>query len=246
MRWIDRFAYGNRIRGLDPAYKAGFSLAVLVLGLGLDRPTVSLGLMIGVIALSILWAGLPAGFVLRLLLVEGGFLVVGVLGIAVSINTITSPGAVALGPFWLNVTPASIYLALKLLLRSLGCASAMNFLALTTPLVDLIDLFRRMHVPDLLIDLMTLIYRFTFTLMDCLDRMVLAQEVRLGFQNMQRGLYSAGQIGANLFIEAFRRSQKLETSLEGRCWDGTLRVLPQEYEPLIRARPQEKEGSHVD
>lgn len=189
--------------------------------------------MVWVLILSVAWARLPAGFVLRLMLAEGGFLVAGVLGVAVSISTPPSLDAAALGPFWLNLTPASLYLASMLLARSLSCAVAMNFLALTTPLVDLVDLLRRAHAPDLLIDLMTLIYRFIFTLLDCPDRMVTAQEVRMGFSGWRTSLHSAAQIGANLFIEAFRRSRRLETALEGRGWDGSsLHVLPQEYEHL--------------
>jgi cobalt/nickel transport system permease protein len=230
MRWVDRFAYSNRIRLLDPAYKAGFSLIGLLVCLVIDQPVLSLCVMIGVILLAILWAGLPAGFLIKLLTAEASFLVIGVASIAVSISTIPSSGSVAVGPFWLNITPATLYLAFRLLMRSLGCASAMNFLALTTPMVDLIELGRRIYLPDLLIDLMSLIYRFIFTLLDCLDQMVLAQEVRLGFNGFKTSLHSAGRIGANLFIEAFRKSQRLEVALEVRGWEGSLRVLPQVYQ----------------
>ena len=229
MRWVDRFAYTNRIRLLDPAYKVGFSLIGLLICLIFDQPVLSAGLMVGVILLAIFWAGLPFGFFLKLLMVEAGFLVIGVASIAISIGTIPSPGSLVVGPIWINVTPDTLIQAFKLLMRSLGCASTMNFLALTTPMVDLIELGRRIHLPALLIDLMSLIYRFLFTLLDCLDQMVLAQEVRLGFNGFRTSLHSAAQIGANLFIEAFRKSQRLEIALEGREWEGSLRVLPQVY-----------------
>ena len=176
------------------------------------------------------WAGLTATSSCAFFFAEGTFLAAGVLGIAVSLSTIPTAGGLALGPVWLTMTPKSIMLAVRLLMRSLGCAAAMNFLALTTPLVDLIDLLRRMRVSELLIDLMTLIYRFVFTLTDCLERMVLAQKMRMGFNGWRNSLRSMGRIGANLFIEAYRHSQRLQTALEGRGWEGTLRVLPQQYE----------------
>ena len=232
MRWVDCFAYSNRIRWLDPIYKVGFSLSVLTVCLIVDQPLFSLGLMGAVLLLAIFWAGLPAGFFIKLLTVEAGFLVIGVASIAISISTTSTLGSAAIGPFWVSVTPSTLYLAFKLFMRSLGCTSAMNFLALTTPMVDLIELGRRFHIPDLLIDLMSLIYRFTFTLLDCLDQMVLAQEIRLGFNGFKTSLHSAAQIGANLFIEAYRKSQKLEIALEGRGWEGSLHVLPQEYQHL--------------
>ncbi len=60
----------------------------------------------------------------------------------------------------------------------------------------------------------------------------MAQEVRLGFNGWRQSMQSVGDIAANLFIEAFRKSQKLETSLEGRLWEGSFRVLPQDYETI--------------
>lgn len=232
MHWVDLYAYDNRIRMLDPAYKAGFSLMVMLVCLIVDRPLVGLLIILLDAGLSIFWAGLPAGFVFKLLTGEGSFLLIGVLGVAISINIVPIPGGLALGPFWVMVTPDTIYLAIRLLFRALGCVSAMNFLALTTPMVDLIDLMRRMHVSEILIDLMTLIYRFVFTLLDSLDRMVLAQEVRMGFNGWRNSLQSTANIGANLFIEALRRSRRLETALEGRGWEGSFRVIPQEFEKL--------------
>jgi len=232
MHWIDRYAYSNRIRKLNPAYKAGLSLIVILACLIIDRSPVSVAVIFLATSLSIFWAGLPAGFVIKVLTAEGSFLLFGVLGVAVSINTVPVQGGLVIGPFWVNVTPETIDLAVRLLLRALGCTAMMNFLALTTPMVDLIDLLKRMHVSEILIDLMTLIYRFIFTLLDSLDRMILAQEVRMGFNGWRNSLQSTANIGANLFIEALRRSRRLETALEGRGWDGSFRVLPQEYEKL--------------
>lgn len=230
MRLIDRYAYSNRIHRLHPGYKAACSFAAIAVCLGLNRPLASLmilGLMLG---LTIFWARLPGRFVLGLILAEGSFLLFSVLGVAVSLGAGPSPGGFALGSLWVNVSVASLWQAVNLLNRALACAAAMNFLSLTTPIVDLMDLLRQLRVPDLIIDLMTLIYRFIFALLESIDRMLLAQDVRLGYRGWRNSLRSAAQIGANLFIEAFRRSQRLEIALQGRAWDGTLRVLPQEYE----------------
>ncbi|MCE1252247.1 MAG: cobalt ECF transporter T component CbiQ [Anaerolineae bacterium] len=242
MHWIDRFAYNNRIRRLDPVYKAGFSLALMLLCLALNSIWFSAFLTLLAVCLSICWAGLPAAFVLKLLFTETGFLLFAVLGVALSIGTQPVAGGLPLGPLWFNISRQSALLALNLLLRALGCAAAMNFLALSTPMIDLIDLLRRLRVSETLIDLMTLIYRFIFTLLESLERMLLASEVRLGFNGWRRSMHSAAAIGANLFMEAYRRSRRLEIALQGRGWQGSFRVLPQVYEklkfPWARARSQ--------
>ncbi len=232
MHWIDRYAYGNRIRRLNPIYKTGFSLTAILICLSVNRFPVSAACLFLMALLAILWAGLPIRFFLKVLLAEGGFLLLGVLGVAVSVSAVPFENGIALGPIWIVVTIPSILFAENLFMRSLACASALNFLAFTTPVVDLIDLMRRFRFPEILIDLMVLIYRFLFTLMDSLDRMVLARKVRFGFNGWKNSFHSIADICTNLFIEAIRRSRNLENALSGRGWDGHLKVLPQEYESL--------------
>ncbi|HHY54320.1 MAG TPA: cobalt ECF transporter T component CbiQ [Chloroflexi bacterium] len=229
MRQIDAYAYSNRISKLHPAYKVGASLLALVLCLTLNRPLASLLILALMLGLTIFWAGVSWRFVLTLLLTEGSFLLAGVLGVAISVSTMPDAGGAALGPFWVRSDAASVWLALNLFLRALGSVSAMNFLALTTPILDLIELLRRLRVPEVLVEVMGLTYRFIFILFDSLERMTLAQEVRLGFGNWRSSLRSAALIGTNLFIDAFRRSRILETALQSRAWDGALRVLPRKY-----------------
>ncbi len=84
MQHIDRLAYANRLARLHPAYKVGCSALALGLCLAVPHPAVGLGVLLTMLALSILWAGLPATFVLKLALGEASFLALGVLGVAVS------------------------------------------------------------------------------------------------------------------------------------------------------------------
>jgi len=230
MRHIDRYAYANRIHRLHPGYKAG--LAALAIGVCLvaGHPLVGLAVLVVMVGLTILWAGLPPGPVLRLLAGQGAFLVAGVAGVAVSVGQGPGSTGLALGPFVLGVRGDSLWTAATLLTRAAGCAAAMNFLALTTPMVAIVDLLRGLHVPELLIDLMTLVYRFSFAMIEELERMVQAHEVRLGFSGWRTGLRSSGLIGAALFGETYRRGRRLEIALQARAWDGPLRVLPGVYE----------------
>lgn len=225
-------AYANRLRWLDPAYKTGFSLLSIAICLTVDHPAVSLLMILLNLSIAFLWAALPVRPLFRALTIQGSFLLIGVISVAVSISPVPQAIGVGFGGLWLTVTPASIRSAVGLLLRSFGCVSAMNLLALTTPMPDLINLSRRLHVPDLLIDLATLMYRFIFALLDSLERMTLAQEVRFGFSNWANTLRSAAQIGSNLFVETFRSMRRLEIALESRAWDGHFRVLSEEYQTL--------------
>ena len=107
----------------------------------------------------------------------------------------------------------------------------MNLLALTTPLVDLIELFRRWRVPVSLIDLMTLIYRYIFLLLESLNTMLIAHESRMGYTtSYYRALQNAALLGSRLFIDAFQRSQRQQIALNARGYDGDLQVLPIAYQ----------------
>ncbi|MFV9505807.1 MAG: cobalt ECF transporter T component CbiQ [Oscillochloridaceae bacterium umkhey_bin13] len=231
MHLIDRYAYSNAIRTLDPAQKGGLSGLALLLCLFLDRPVVGLLTIIWMFALTTLWARIPVLVFGRVLLTEGLFLAFSVLGVAVSISLSppTSTMAWQVGPLWLSTSIEALELTLRLLTRALGCAAALNFLILTTPLTDLIEVLRRLRLPETLIELMTLIYRAIFVLLESLERMRTAQDTRLGFSTPGRALRSAGLLGSQLFLDAYRRSRRLEVALESRGLAGPLRVIPLAY-----------------
>jgi cobalt/nickel transport system permease protein len=235
MHIIDQYAYSNRIRRVDPAYKAGLALVLVALCLALNELPVSIVALAWAFFLGVRVAGLSVGTFGRVLLVEFTFLVLATLGVIISIS-LADPGSQAmwswsLGPLWFSSSSDSLYRGLALIARALGCASALNFLALTTPLVDLIDLLRRLRVPSVLIDLMTLIYRFIFVLLESLNRMVTAQESRLGYSSTWRSMVSAGLLGSQLFIDAYQRGQRMQIALDSRAYSGgVLQVLPMTYD----------------
>lgn len=230
---IDRYAWSNAIADVDPRQKASLAGMALLLCLTLNQPVVSLVAILWMVGTALLWARLPVRAVIGVLLGEFFFLVLGTLGLLVSVGAAPSGPVVwawSLGATWLYVSPAALWLASGLLLRALGCATAMSFLALTTPLVDLIDLLRWLRLPMLLIDLMTISYRSIFVLLDCIERTYLAQDSRLGYRNAMRTWVSASALGSRIFLESWRRTQQLGLALESRGYQGgVLNVLPTAY-----------------
>lgn len=233
MHIIDQYAYTNRIRVVDPLQKASLAGLVILLCLVLDRPLAGLLALGWMWGLTIFWAGLPAWVFGRVLFAEGLFLSLSVVGILVSLSLTPPPlpgWSWQLGPVWISTSLLGFETALRLVTRALGAAAALNFLTLTTPLVDLVDLLRRLRCPTLLIDLMTLIYRFIFVLLESLNDMYMAQDSRLGYINFRRSIISAGLLGSRLFIDAYHRSRQMHIALESRGYEGgNLRVLPSAY-----------------
>ncbi|MGB9753011.1 cobalt ECF transporter T component CbiQ [Roseiflexus castenholzii] len=232
MRVIDRYAFGNALRDVDPAQKGTLALLAIILCLVLDRPAVGMLTLIWMLALTRWWAGVPLPASGSMLLTEGVFLSLSVVGVALNIGG-SAPDAPLFawrfGPIWVSATPESLMLAMRVLTRALGSASALNFLILTTPLIDLIELLRRTRLPEGVIDIMALTYRAIFVLLDSLERMATAQDARLGYSTARAALRSAALLGSRVFLDAYRRSQRMQVALESRGFDGMLRVLPLAY-----------------
>jgi cobalt/nickel transport system permease protein len=232
---IDQHAHHNRIRSLDPAYKVGLALTVLLLCLALNKPLVGVAALAWMYLLAVRLAGLSWRIFGRVVLVEGTFMILATIGVVLNVG-LTDPGDISpwtlrLGPLWFSSSPDSFYQGVTLVTRALGAASAMNFLAMTTPLVDMLDLFRRWRLPVILVDIMVIIYRFIFVLLESLNTMYVAQDSRLGYQTSYwRVMNSAALLGSRLFIDAFQRSRRLQIALESRGYEGgDLQVLSSSY-----------------
>lgn len=131
----------------------------------------------------------------------------------------------ALGGRYLCITAASCRRAGNLFCQALGAVSAMYFLSTTTPMPQLIEILRRWKLPELVIELMYLIYRYLFVLLSCQRRMTIAATVRLGYHGLGRSVTTAGKIGGNLLAASFRRSRACYDAMEARCYDGRLAFL---------------------
>jgi cobalt/nickel transport system permease protein len=236
MHIIDQYAYNNRIHQVDPAYKVGLALIVVMLCLILNKPLVGLAAVGWMYGITVYVTGIPGRTFVKLIGAEGAFLMLTVVGVVVNFS-LADPGPIStwawsVGSIWISSSPASLYRGLTLVTRALGAAAAMNFLALTTPLVDMIELFRRWRIPGELIDIMTIVYRSIFVLLESLDTMYQAQESRLGYNTSYwRAMNSAALLGSRLFVEAFQRSRRMQIALESRGYeDGNLQVLPSSYQ----------------
>lgn len=226
MDMIDHYAHSNAIRCVAPAQKGGLALLALGLCLLLDHPLVGLLTVGWMLAFTVYWARVPARVFGQVMLAQSLFLAISTIGIVLSGGLGAAPSGMTLqmGPLWLGVDPQASATGIRLVARALGCAAALNFLILTTPLVDLIELLRRLRAPELLIDLMTLTYRAIFVLLESVKRMPMAHAPWRGYTAPRQALSSAAQIAGALFVDAYQRGLHLQRSLERCGINPTLRV----------------------
>jgi cobalt/nickel transport system permease protein len=99
------------------------------------------------------------------------------------------------------------------------------FLVLTTPLVDLIALLRRLHTPEVLLEIMVLCYRMLFVFSEAVHDTLTAQSARLGYATNALALRSLGGLAANLALQVWQRADDLHVAAQSRNSDGPLRFI---------------------
>ncbi|MDN5347362.1 MAG: cobalt/nickel transport system permease protein [Clostridia bacterium] len=228
---IDQFAYTNRLRSAHPAEKFVFAALTLAICLIVSRPLISLAVILIMAGSIVLWAGIPLRFYLKLMLLPLSFLLVGIMTVAFSISRrpFSFLWAFTIGGFSLGITPTGLELAGNLLLKSLGAVSCLYFLSLTTPVLEILWVLKKVKTPGLFLELMLIVYRFIFVLMETAFKIYISQVSRWGYASFKTSYLSLGWLAANLFTKSYYHSQILFNALSARCYQGELRVLEMPY-----------------
>ena len=226
---IEPFAYTNRWRRVSPAAKGLFSLCGLVAAFAAAIPVTACGIAAVLCAVTILGAGIPPGRYLRVAAPALLFLAVSTLSLAVSLKIGGSVGDVSL-----HLAQTEYAKVAQVCGRSLGGLTALLFLALTTPLIDIIALLRRLKAPEVLLDIMVLCYRTLFVFSEAVHDTITAQSARLGYATARISMRSLGGLVANITVQVWQRSQALHLAAMARNNDGPLRFIEHNYPNFTR------------
>ncbi len=232
MLYIDKYAYCSPLTNTHPLEKFCFAVINMVFCLASPSLTVPLLILLLTAGILILKGGIPLAFYLKLLLLPFSFLIIGTATVAITLiqNSGSALWAITLFGATLGVTAQSLETAIGLFFKSLGAVSCLYFLSLTTPLPEIISVLRSLKVPSLFLELMSLIYRYIFVLLETADQIYTSQKARLGYSTLRGGYRSLGHLVSNLFISSYQRSLDLYTALEARCYDGELKVLQPQFQ----------------
>ena len=216
---IEQSAYSNRWRQVSPAAKGLFALCGMVAVFIAKTPVSACGIALLLCLTTLLGAGVPPVRYLRVaapallfLAVSGATLAASVQGGPVSGMTV-------------QLIPTGLPRAAQVCGRSLGGLAALLFLALTTPLTDLIALLRRLKMPEALLDIMVLCYRMLFVFAESAHAIRIAQTARLGYGSISRSFRSLGALVTAITLQVWQRSLALHHAALARNNDGPFRFL---------------------
>ena len=231
MTGIDQYAYTSPFSGVHPGEKILLAIMTMLVVLGLDSALVSSLVLLVMTALILLPGRVPCRIYLRLLFIPLVFLLVGCLSVAVLIQSEPSGLIVSLraGAYWIGVSGLSLYSSLVLLLRCLACLACMYFLALTTPVIQIVYVLRRIKLPPAFVEVMGLIYYAIFDFLATAGEMCLAQNSRCGYNSFAASMRSLSTLAFNLFIKFLHRSNQSYDALLARGFTGSLQVLEESF-----------------
>jgi len=127
--------------------------------------------------------------------------------------------------FSLSITRESINQGMFVFCRVIGGMSAMCFIALTTPMTDIFIVLRQCRIPEVVIDLMMIIYRSIFILIDQVIQIYQAQVMRLGYSTLKESIHSFASLCGAAFIASWDAGDDLIRAMDARCYDGKFALL---------------------
>lgn len=226
MLMLDSLAAHSRLRNVSPAVKTAFSVAALILCVGAGDALVGIAVAVSMVLLMRLLGKVTMGQIFTLLRIPLLFLIVSCVVILLELSG--EPLGIwrlPIGHRYLCVTESSLHRAVTLFFQAMGAVCCLYFLSSTTPMPQLIEVLRRCHVPELVIELMYLIYRYLFVLLEVQRQLTVAASARLGYCGVRRSVSTAGRISGTLLASSFRRSSQCFDAMESRGYDGKLTFL---------------------
>jgi cobalt/nickel transport system permease protein len=223
---FDVIAQYSRLNKVSSVLKFCTVLILMILSIISRSPLVGLFLA-GVILLILVKAdGLKLKEYLSILSLPLSFLLIS--GLALLFEYSVQPAGVIHVPVYHGYLIVSRIAQLKAALvmaKALGAISCLYLLSLTTPMSEIIGVLRHFKTPDIIIELMYLIYRYIFILLEMHRSMKNAAASRNGFINYSTSIRTTGKIYTNLLARSYYQANKNFDAMESRCYTGEIRFL---------------------
>jgi cobalt/nickel transport system permease protein len=217
---------GSALHAADPRLKLVATLAgILAIGL----------LPVGAfLALAVVWVAIAGASILARLgplrPSRGAFIALPFLLAAVPI--IFTGGGETIGRVGpLDVSGPGLTLFATVALKSWLSVQVALLLAYTTPFHDLIDALRDLRLPDVLVAIVSFMYRYLAVLGDEARRMLRARASRQASAPVGSRLRSGGSLGwrarvtgqmvGSLFLRSYERSERIYAAMQARGFEGT-------------------------
>lgn len=227
---IDYYAYNSGMRKWNSEIKMLFSLVTLVLVIVLNSIYVSIFTVVTMSLITVAVGRIKWNVYLRYLTVPLAFMIMSSFTIAAEFS-FKPAGEVRFHIifFYICFTVKSFFTAVNVFFKAMAGMSCLYMLAFSTPVNEIIVVMEKLHLPGILCELMSLIYRYIFILLDTAHTMQTAAKARLGYENFVKSCRSFAGIGGNLFLISLKKANSYYDAMLARGYDGKIEFLNEVY-----------------
>lgn len=226
---LEYYSYNSKINSWNPHLKFWYSMVLIVLGIILSNIYISISIVFICGFITIFLGKISLKKYIDFFKVPIIFLLISVAVININFSkNITDFYYFNIGDLYIYTTDENIKKSYILFWRALSGVSSMYMLALSTPLNEIIYVIKKVRTPQIIIELMYLVYRFIFIMRDSYKSMRKSIESRLGFIDYRTSLLSFGKIISNILIVSLRKANSFYDAMESRCYRGEIRFFIKE------------------
>lgn len=219
---IDQIAYNNNFTNKDPRAKMLLGFLLLISALIVESNYYHIVVTLGIILALNVCGGIHLRNIIRLYKIPLGFLFISIA--VILINITKNPKAVEyyvlIGKYYIGTTKENITAAINTLSRSIACLSSTYFIALSTPINQIVKIFKGLHLPRIFVEQFILIYRYINVFMEEYKDMEIAITLKHGNIGIVNKIKTTSMIGSKLFIKMITSYDEWKNALDLKLFDG--------------------------
>ena len=219
---MDALAYSSRMLNWAPLGKLLLVIVVLIANVMTDSVVTAFAVLAIGLVLMAYSTNMRIPFMLAVAIGEAILILIVACGI-ISINGDPSEPCIWRAEFlWLDLymTTDSFNQAWLVMIRAVAGITVMMAFATSTPIPHLAQALRQIRIPDEICEIVVLIYRYAFLLLERMDTMWSAANSRLGFTGFKRSMRTIASIAVGIFTSSMNLADKAQVSLDCRGYRG--------------------------
>jgi len=223
---MDTLAYSSRMLSWAPLGKLLFVIVVLIVNILTRSMVVPIITLVIGLALMAYSTNFKIPLFIGLAIAEGILILVIGAGLISVTGSDSSPVIWETNILWfkIHMTVDSFNTAWNIFLRSIAGITVMISFATSTPIPHLSQALRQLHMPREVCELIVLIYRYGFLLLERMESMWNAAHCRMGFNGFMNKIRTAAAIAVGIFTSSANLADKAQIALSCRNYQGVFPV----------------------
>jgi cobalt ECF transporter T component CbiQ len=226
---MDVLAYGSRMVRWAPLGKLLYTFSLLILALLSENifvPMITFCVGMCLMAYSTNFRLPP---IIGLAILEAILIMVIGCGMVSILGNPSEPAVFLKGKgefLWIgiHITENSFNNAWLIMFRAIAGVTLMLSFASSTPIPHIAYALRQLRIPKEVIDIVVLVYRYAFLLLERTEVMWNAAKCRLGFSGARRSMSTTAGILVNVFITSLEIAERSQPALESRNYNGSFPI----------------------